>query len=96
MWKPLFIRISLPADEFKPFGVTIDCHPDRSEAKWRDLRFLSRTRSGRENPHYSVRKAWTGLIEAARCAGITLARSAQNPSAATEPASTSGSQLFTW
>jgi hypothetical protein len=46
--------------------------------------------------HHSVRKAWTGLMEAARCAGITLATSAQNPSAAMEPASTSGSQLFTW
>jgi hypothetical protein len=50
----------------------------------------------RPKPHHSVRKAWTGLMEAARWAGITLATSAQNPKAAMEPASTSGSQLFTW
>jgi hypothetical protein len=49
-----------------------------------------------KNLHHSLRKACTGLIEAARCAGITLATKAQNPSATIEPASTSGSQLFTW
>ncbi len=48
-----------------------------------------------KNPH-SVRKASTGLIEAARWAGIMLATNAQKPSAAMEPASTSGSQLLTW
>ena len=53
-------------------------------------------RSVRRNPHHSVRKAWTGLMEAARWAGITLATSAQNPRAAMEPTSTTGSQLFTW
>ena len=53
-------------------------------------------RSVRRNPPHSVRKAWTGLMDAARWAGITLATNAQNPRAAMEPASTSGSQLFTW
>jgi hypothetical protein len=64
--------------------------------QWRDLRFLSFTLLPRRNPYHSVRKAWTGLMEAARWAGMTLATRAQNPKAAMEPASTSGSQLFTW
>jgi hypothetical protein len=94
----------VPPLRYAPVGMTIlfgyqhpsaqtnlSSRPERSVVEGPAVSFLC---SGQQ--HHSVRKAWTGLIEAARCAGITLARSAQNPSAAMEPASTTGSQLFTW
>jgi hypothetical protein len=92
-----------PAVSFCPSDLTapnkshrpspLSSRPKRSVVEGPAVSFLT---APANNPHYSVRKAWTGSIEAARCAGITLARSAQNPSAAMEPASTTGSQLFTW
>jgi len=45
---------------------------------------------------YSARSAFTGLIEAARCAGMMLAKKAQTLSARTDPTRTSGSHPFTW
>ena len=44
---------------------------------------------------YSVRSAFTGLMEAALRAGMTLAINALNPSAKIDPLSTTGSQPFT-
>ena len=44
---------------------------------------------------YSARNALTGLTEAARWAGMTLATRAQSPNARTDPLSTSGSHPLT-
>ncbi len=30
--------------------LPLPCHPDRSEAEWRDLRFLSRHKPNRDTP----------------------------------------------
>ena len=45
---------------------------------------------------YSVRRAVTGLMDAARCAGMMLARKAQMPRARIETERTSGSHPLTW
>src|ERR1700753_3518939 len=56
------------------------------------------TRDRHENRRrcYSARRAFTGLTEAARCAGMMLATKAQMPSARTDPLSTTGSHPLTW
>src|ERR1700758_4943234 len=45
--------------------------------------------------HYSMRRAFTGSIEAAFRAGIMLAMSAQHARATIDPRRTTGSQLLT-